>query len=344
MASLDQFVIYFNDEFGRTLPSSKMFFYEAGTNVPKATYTDVDLASPNSQPMIADGTGVFSPVFLESGGYRIIVQDENGEQIHDRDNINVAETTLLSSSDLVFSTLIDAKQGILIDGSSVSVTEGQAVTTLGDNTVDDGGGAEWLVVAGGTGTPDDDLYADLSNGKQIKRLFNQLYTKNNLSEIADAGAAAQQEAQDNIGLRDVVSGFTAAPEFYLSDTVPKFTIGNLTKGAFDTVGPTGSGADYEWADMDNIPLDANYITINTYIQTDSAGGNTEVGVWLQTAFNTSYVAYQRVRSSNSDLTRVSAVGTRQIPLDGDNLFELKYDGVGASETYTGSVYLIGYGI
>jgi len=200
MPTLKQEILYYNDSFGKVRPNAKMYFYEAGTTTKKNTYTDEDLANKNQWPLISDGAGVFPPIFLETGGYRIIWKDENDVQFNDRDNLNISDTTILSTSDFYFEDLTKAKLGVSINGSTIDLQIGQAVRTLGSNTSTDGEGAEWLVVAGGTGTADDDLFTDLDNGNQLQRLFNQLYTKNNLSEISDAGAADQQEARDNLDI------------------------------------------------------------------------------------------------------------------------------------------------
>lgn len=180
MATLKQEILFFNDEFGRTRPGAKIFTYAAGTTTQKATYTDSDLANANPWPVVADGAGIFPPIYLGTGGYRVVVKDQNDVQLYDRDNLNIADTSVITTSYLVFDNLVDAKQGILIDGQSVSPQIGQAVRTLGLNTATDGEGAEWVVVAGGTGTADDDLFADLDNGNQIQRLFNQVYTEREL--------------------------------------------------------------------------------------------------------------------------------------------------------------------
>jgi hypothetical protein len=198
MPTLKQERLFENDEFGRTRPGAKMYFYEAGTTTQKATYTDVALQHANPWPLVADGAGVFPQVFLGEGGYRIIYTDQDDVQFDDRDNINVAGDAILTTSDFYFEDIVDAKLGISINGSNIDLQIGQVVRTVGDNSIYDNGGAEWVVVAGGTGTADDDLYADLNNGLQLKRVFNQLYTNRNLGEIADAGATAQEEARDNI--------------------------------------------------------------------------------------------------------------------------------------------------
>jgi hypothetical protein len=212
MATLKQEFIFFNDEDGRIRPNAKMKFFEAGTTTPKATYTTVDLTSPNPWPVVASGDGIFPPIFLETGGYKVEVYDQDDVLIRTRDNLNIAETTVLSTSNFYFSTLVDAKLGVSINGSPINLQVGQVARTAGKNTVDDGEGAEWLVVAAGTGTADDDLYADIDNGLQLQRLFNQLYAKNDLSDVA---STSQSRANLDV--------FSKAESFKQSSTNDVFT-------------------------------------------------------------------------------------------------------------------------
>lgn len=199
MPTLKQEFIYFNDAVGRTLPNAKLYAYEAGTTTPKNTYTGKSLTNKNPHPVVSDAAGRFPVIWLESGGYRIIVEDEDGVQIHDRDDINSADEDLNATSSIYFKTLADLKLLIAQNGQTVNPQIGTALRTTGKTSTTDDEGAEWVVVAGGTGTADDDTYVDLDNGLQAERVFNQLYTKNRLSEIADDGAAAQTTARGNLG-------------------------------------------------------------------------------------------------------------------------------------------------
>ena len=74
------------DSEGRTLPNAKMYSYLVGTYTLKDTYSNVGLTVPNSNPIVADGSGVFTSVYLGSGGYRLELRDENNVVIEDQDN------------------------------------------------------------------------------------------------------------------------------------------------------------------------------------------------------------------------------------------------------------------
>jgi len=342
MPTLKQETLFFNDEFGRTRPGAKMYFYEAGTTTQKATYTDVDLTSPNAWPLVADGAGVFPQTFLATGGYRIVYKDQNDVQFDERDDINVAETTILSTSDFYFSNLVDAKLGVSISGLTVNLQIGQIVRTAGKVTATDGLGGEWIVVAGGTGTADDDLYADLDNGLQIQKLFNQLYTTRNFAEIALAGASAQTTARTNIGAQTVptaVTGFVAAESIY-TRTVPsgQLDVGaTIAQGVAGTIGPTGSGADLVWSAMDVIPLTATAIHVQCYIQVTKTAG-TPIQCFIQ--LNGADVVHNDLATSAGGHTVLAGAGFGKSYLDSANLFQTKYDG--STGTYSVLFRLIGF--
>lgn len=351
MASLDQFVIYFNDAFGRTIPNAKMFFYEAGSTTQKNTYTDIDLASTNEWPVIADGKGAFPPIFLESGAYRVIVQDGDGEQIYDRDNLNASESTVLTSSDLVFSNLVDAKQGILINGESINLQIGQNVTTLGLNAADDGQGGDWVVVAGGTGTPDDVNYANLDNSLQIKRLYNQLYTVNRLSEIASAGAAAQAEAQTNLGLDpDPVVNFTPSKLYYVNtdgEASGAVTIANASfpfPTGFISVRKTGQGGTITWPSLDSVPSEASYIDVIVFADTrDNVGGDSSGGIVNFKKGGSTVASPLAYRNQGAGGEREFSFSAR-IPYSDANGVDIEVLRFGGSDVWNVTLTLVGFGV
>ena len=53
-----------------------MYFYATGTNNPKQTFTTESAGVANSNPVVADGNGVFPPIWL-TGVYRVILKDKN---------------------------------------------------------------------------------------------------------------------------------------------------------------------------------------------------------------------------------------------------------------------------
>jgi hypothetical protein len=56
---------------------AKLYFRVSGTSTPQNTYTDVDLATPHSNPVVADAEGYFDPIYLDPSlpNYRVIHTD-----------------------------------------------------------------------------------------------------------------------------------------------------------------------------------------------------------------------------------------------------------------------------
>jgi hypothetical protein len=56
-----------------SLAGSKLYFYATGTSTPQAVYTDEDLTVPHSNPVVADASGVFAPIYFDGtvGNFRV---------------------------------------------------------------------------------------------------------------------------------------------------------------------------------------------------------------------------------------------------------------------------------
>lgn len=48
----------------------KVAFYQAGTTTDATTYSDADLATENTNPVVADANGRFPPIWLDTGSYK----------------------------------------------------------------------------------------------------------------------------------------------------------------------------------------------------------------------------------------------------------------------------------
>lgn len=63
---------------GEDNAAGRVFTYAAGTTTPQATYTDASLTTPNSNPIILDGTGRASVWLDTSLSYKFVIQDSAG--------------------------------------------------------------------------------------------------------------------------------------------------------------------------------------------------------------------------------------------------------------------------
>jgi hypothetical protein len=221
------------------------------------------------------------------------------------------------------------------------------VQTLDKTTPFDGDGADWRVVAY-TGTPGDGIdLVDLDNGLQLKRLKNYLAANKNLEEIEDAGAIAQQAARENLGMPSPdVSNYIRGSAIYRRDYTQELevfvgtVIPNIT---WQSIGPTGSGADHVWADLDSIPLDAKMICINVKFNVIDTGGSGTGVLSMRPSGSTLPAGDDTLKSTsfaNTDKGDTSMEIT--LPVNSSNVFEAYYNLTGVSETLSFEIRLEGF--
>jgi hypothetical protein len=73
------------DSSGNPLASGKVYTYQAGTNTPKATYTDTSLVSPATNPVILNAYGQAN--IYAYGNYKFIIKNSADATIATYDNI-----------------------------------------------------------------------------------------------------------------------------------------------------------------------------------------------------------------------------------------------------------------
>lgn len=80
IAFLQPIIQAFKD--GIPAPGALLYFYQAGTSILITTYTDADQSADNTNPVEADGSGVFPPIFLPQGTVcDLALKDYLGAQI-----------------------------------------------------------------------------------------------------------------------------------------------------------------------------------------------------------------------------------------------------------------------
>jgi hypothetical protein len=73
----------------------KIYTYAAGTTTLATTYSDPELTTPNTNPVVLDAAGQADIWF--SGSYKLIVQDANGVQLYSADNLYGFKSDLFCS-------------------------------------------------------------------------------------------------------------------------------------------------------------------------------------------------------------------------------------------------------
>jgi hypothetical protein len=72
---------------GAFLVGGELWSYQAGTNIPAATYTDSTGVTPNTNPVIANSRGEMSVWVPPNVAYKFVLQDSSGNTIWTRDQV-----------------------------------------------------------------------------------------------------------------------------------------------------------------------------------------------------------------------------------------------------------------
>ena len=86
------------DDYGDVLALGKVYSYEAGSETPLATYTDLAGATPNANPVELDAAGRATIRCTIGTAYKFIVKDESGSTIWTRDNVTVGDAAAAAST------------------------------------------------------------------------------------------------------------------------------------------------------------------------------------------------------------------------------------------------------
>lgn len=70
------------------ISGAKLNFYTAGTDTRKDTYSDSALTTANSNPVVADSTGLFGAIYMESGAYKVVLTDSSDVTLWTQDNVS----------------------------------------------------------------------------------------------------------------------------------------------------------------------------------------------------------------------------------------------------------------
>lgn len=157
------------DTFGVVSPGALLNFYLTGTSTPENTYADQALTTPNSNPVVADGAGLFPSIFLIPGiAYKVVLTTAGASQIWTADPVGltspaVSVTTIILSGSGNYPTPANARQlqvrflgggsgGAGVSGGGVFVNPAKGGDTSFNSVVATGGTPPAGAVGGGNTT------------------------------------------------------------------------------------------------------------------------------------------------------------------------------------------------
>lgn len=125
------------DADGAPLIGGSLEFFDSGTSLPAAVYTDPDGVTPHTNPVILDGSGrpEAGAIYVAGHGYKVIVRDVNDVELYTRD--------VFEDTGAVFANEL----GIVLASGSKNTTSGyQCLVSDRLVTVDSTGGPSPAVV------------------------------------------------------------------------------------------------------------------------------------------------------------------------------------------------------
>jgi hypothetical protein len=216
-----RFISPFSDVGSGIKPSSgaKLFFSPSGIDFAtqqKDTYTDEAATTPNTNPVIADASGVFSDIYL-LGSYKVVLKDKNDVQIWEADPVR--ENVNIENGIAIYEDVASLKLA--------SLTAGQIVNTKGYYTAGDGGQAEYLIAA----SQAVDGYGDhtLANGNVALLQFSGAVNVKQFGAVGDGAAddtAAIQAAINAVSVGGKIIGIGTDTYYFgaIAGNTTKFTV------------------------------------------------------------------------------------------------------------------------
>ncbi|MDB6036023.1 MAG: hypothetical protein JWM16_6361 [Verrucomicrobiales bacterium] len=114
---------------GAPLAGALLYFYAAGTTTPITTYTDSGLGTPQANPVVADASGIFAPIFVNTATYKIVLKTSAGVTVYTADNIvSTASSTAVTDSTFRIQDDLDATRQIAFQASGITTGTTRTIT------------------------------------------------------------------------------------------------------------------------------------------------------------------------------------------------------------------------
>lgn len=135
------------DNNGVIAPGAKLYFFEANTTTPLTTYSDADLTSERTHPVLADGYGRIPAIYLPFGSYDVQAKTSGGTQLfyyteianpEPFDDTTTFDTaTVLTTGDIFFSLKNGTRTGaVRLNGRTIGNTNSLATERADPDTSD----------------------------------------------------------------------------------------------------------------------------------------------------------------------------------------------------------------
>lgn len=157
-----------------------------------------------------------------------------------------------------------------------------------------------------------------------------------------------------IGIGPYVSGYLKGVTEYLEGDVgadlTAFDVDAVIGTAWESVGPTGSGATNIWTVLDIVPIGAKWVEIKIYNSAADSSGQTanqslygrKTGSSAAVVFG-SAISYNSFTAGGATTATLVKIDTIKLPVDASGRFDLYRTSI-AGDSFSMQIYLIGWGI
>jgi len=131
-----------------------------------------------------------------------------------------------------------------------------------------------------------------------------------------------------------------------------FLTSSIAALTWESVGPTGSGADNIWAILDVVPGDVDWIRIRAYIESEQIGGSANVIrrsiIWTRRTGSaeldgtSNIVIVHKTHSSSAGNASAETMSELTIGVDSSIRFDVRWQSL-FSTTFSGGIFLAGWG-
>lgn len=110
---------------GVPLAGAKLFFYQTGTTTEITVYQDDDLLTPHANPVVADASGIFAPIYVSDATFKTVLKTSADVTVQTVDPVYMARLAIATTDNAVLRA--DGTTGG-IQGSTVTISDAGDVT------------------------------------------------------------------------------------------------------------------------------------------------------------------------------------------------------------------------
>src|SRR5690554_2021950 len=114
---------------GVPVSGAKLHFYDAGTTSEITIYQDSGKVTPHANPVVADASGRFAPIYVDEASYKVVLKDADDVTLQTFDNINgTSASTGFVDSEFRITGNLDATKALAFQVDAISAGNTRTLT------------------------------------------------------------------------------------------------------------------------------------------------------------------------------------------------------------------------